>query len=90
MTAKIHWFGDSWCEGWPGGGTPFANLTSDYLDMPFENYGKHSTNIIDMVEMFLEKKENIFVVGCPSLDALFLEKKIESSEILKKFKINGE
>lgn len=35
-----------------------------------------------------EKKENIFVVGCPSLDALFLEKKIESSEILKKFKID--
>lgn len=35
-----------------------------------------------------EKKENIFVVGCPSLDALFLEKKIEASEILKKFRID--
>ena len=35
-----------------------------------------------------EKKENIFIVGCPSLDALFLAKKTESSEILKKFKID--
>jgi len=35
-----------------------------------------------------EKKENIFIVGCPSLDALFLEKKKESSEILKKFRID--
>lgn len=35
-----------------------------------------------------ERKENIFIVGCPSLDALFLEKKIDSLEILKKFKID--
>jgi len=35
-----------------------------------------------------ERRENIFNVGCPSLDALFLEKKIDPHEILKKFKIN--
>jgi GDP/UDP-N,N'-diacetylbacillosamine 2-epimerase (hydrolysing) len=35
-----------------------------------------------------ERRENIFNVGCPSLDALFLEKKIDPPEILKKFKIN--
>ena len=35
-----------------------------------------------------ERRENIFNVGCPSLDALFLEKKIDPSEILKKFKID--
>ena len=35
-----------------------------------------------------ERRENIFNVGCPSLDALFLEKKIAPSEILKKFKID--
>ena len=35
-----------------------------------------------------ERRENIFNVGCPSLDALFLEKKIDPPEILKKFKID--
>jgi UDP-hydrolysing UDP-N-acetyl-D-glucosamine 2-epimerase len=35
-----------------------------------------------------ERRENIFNVGCPSLDALFLEKKINPTEILKKFKID--
>jgi GDP/UDP-N,N'-diacetylbacillosamine 2-epimerase (hydrolysing) len=35
-----------------------------------------------------EKRENIYVVGCPSLDALFLAKRIAPSKILKKFKIN--
>jgi UDP-hydrolysing UDP-N-acetyl-D-glucosamine 2-epimerase len=35
-----------------------------------------------------ERRENIFNVGCPSLDALFLETKIAPSEILKKFNID--
>jgi len=35
-----------------------------------------------------ERRENIFNVGCPSLDALFLEKKIDPSDISKKFKID--
>jgi UDP-hydrolysing UDP-N-acetyl-D-glucosamine 2-epimerase len=35
-----------------------------------------------------ERRENIFNVGCPSLDALFLEKKIDPPDILKKFKID--
>jgi len=35
-----------------------------------------------------ERRENIFNVGCPSLDALFLEKKTSQTEILKKFKID--
>lgn len=35
-----------------------------------------------------ERRENIFNVGCPSLDALFLEKKVVPSQILKKFKID--
>jgi UDP-hydrolysing UDP-N-acetyl-D-glucosamine 2-epimerase len=35
-----------------------------------------------------ERRENIFNVGCPSLDALFLEKKIDPHDILKKFKID--
>ena len=35
-----------------------------------------------------ERRENIFDVGCPSLDALFLEKKMSPSQILKKFKLN--
>jgi UDP-hydrolysing UDP-N-acetyl-D-glucosamine 2-epimerase len=34
-----------------------------------------------------EKKENIFNVGCPSLDALFAEKDVNSSIIRKKFKL---
>lgn len=35
-----------------------------------------------------ELKENIFAVGCPSLDALFAEKNISRNEILKKFNID--
>jgi UDP-hydrolysing UDP-N-acetyl-D-glucosamine 2-epimerase len=35
-----------------------------------------------------ERRENIFNVGCPSLDALFLEKKMTCSQILKKFKLD--
>ena len=35
-----------------------------------------------------ERRENIFNVGCPSLDALFLEKKIDPPDISKKFKID--
>jgi UDP-hydrolysing UDP-N-acetyl-D-glucosamine 2-epimerase len=35
-----------------------------------------------------ELKKNIYVVGCPSLDSLFLEKKINSKDILKKFNID--
>ena len=35
-----------------------------------------------------ERRENIFNVGCPSIDALFLEKKIDPPDILKRFKID--
>lgn len=35
-----------------------------------------------------ELKKNIYVVGCPSLDALFLARKINSKDILKKFNID--
>ena len=35
-----------------------------------------------------EKSKNIFNVGCPSIDALFLEKKKTPQEILKRFKID--
>ena len=35
-----------------------------------------------------ELRENIYVVGCPSLDSLFLEKKIDPKNILKKFNID--
>jgi GDP/UDP-N,N'-diacetylbacillosamine 2-epimerase (hydrolysing) len=35
-----------------------------------------------------EVKKNIFIVGCPSLDALFAEKDLSRNEIIKKFKID--
>lgn len=35
-----------------------------------------------------EIKKNIFIVGCPSLDALFAEKELSKKEIIKKFKID--
>jgi UDP-hydrolysing UDP-N-acetyl-D-glucosamine 2-epimerase len=35
-----------------------------------------------------ELKKNIYVVGCPSLDSLFLEKKVNYKDILKKFNID--
>lgn len=35
-----------------------------------------------------EIKKNIFIVGCPSLDALFAEKELSEKEIIKKFKID--
>ena len=35
-----------------------------------------------------ERKYDIFNVGCPSIDALFLEKKITPLELFKKFKID--
>jgi UDP-hydrolysing UDP-N-acetyl-D-glucosamine 2-epimerase len=35
-----------------------------------------------------ERSKNIFNVGCPSIDALFLEKKTNPQEILKRFKID--
>ena len=35
-----------------------------------------------------EIKKNVFVVGCPSLDALFAEKDLNRKEILKKFRID--
>jgi len=36
-----------------------------------------------------EKRENVFNVGCPSLDALFAEKDIKSHIIRKKFKLRN-
>ena len=37
-----------------------------------------------------EIEKNIFIVGCPSLDALFAEKSIRKDQILKKFNIDIE
>lgn len=37
-----------------------------------------------------EVKKNIFIVGCPSLDALFQEKSLSRKEIFKKFNIDLE
>ena len=58
MSNCIYWFGDSWCAGVPGGGTPFANLTSANLNMPYKNYGESGTSIIDMVDTFLKNEKD--------------------------------
>ena len=55
----------------------------------FSNY--HLVANVDAKQRLIkmgERSENIFNVGCPSLDALFLEKKVAPSRILKKFKID--
>jgi GDP/UDP-N,N'-diacetylbacillosamine 2-epimerase (hydrolysing) len=55
----------------------------------FSNY--HLVANIDAKKRLVkmgELKKNIYVVGCPSLDALFSAKKIDSKDILKKFNLD--
>jgi hypothetical protein len=53
MNNKIlHWFGDSWCAGHPGGGIPFPNLTSEKLDYNFINHGVKGTSVEEMLKKF--------------------------------------
>ena len=51
-TKILHWFGDSWCAGFPGGGTPFPNLTSKKLDYNFINHGVRGTSAEQMLKKF--------------------------------------